>query len=164
MMLHRPALAVAIALLAAPAAAETATVLAAPAAAETATVVDGDTIRLNGKTYDLWGIDAPEAEQRCGSWPSGREATEHLKQFIAGKAVTCEPKATDRFGQTVALCRAEGADLGEMMVRDGYAWAFVDYSTDYVDEEKAAYEANLAIHHHGCERAWAGNRLRKESL
>ena len=152
MMLRRLALALAIAL------------LAAPAAADTATVVDGETIRLNGKTYDLWGIDAPEAEQRCGSWPSGREATEHLKQFIAGKAVTCEPKATDRFGQTLALCRAEGADLGEMMVRDGYAWAFVDYSTDYVDEEKAAYEANLAIHHHGCERAWAGNRLRQEGL
>src|SRR5258708_39535041 len=95
--------------------------LAAPAAADTAEVVGGDTIRLNGKTFDLWGIDAPEAEQRCGSWPSGREAAEHLKQFIAGKAVTCEPKATDRFGQTLALCRADGVDLGEMMVRDGYA-------------------------------------------
>ena len=41
-----------------------------------------------------------------------------------------------------------------MMVRDGYAWAFVDYTTSYVDEEKEAYEGNLGIHRHGCERAW----------
>jgi endonuclease YncB( thermonuclease family) len=126
---------------------------AEPVSAQDATVVDGDTIRLSGKVYDFWGIDALEAEQRCGSWAGGREASEHLKKFVAGKTVTCEPKAVDRFGQTLALCRADKVDLGEMMVRDGYAWAFVDYSTDYVDEEKAAYEANLGIHRYGCERA-----------
>jgi endonuclease YncB( thermonuclease family) len=127
---------------------------AEPVSAQDATVVDDDTIRLSGKVYHFWGIDALEAEQRCGSWEGGREATEHLKKFIAGKTVTCEPKAVDRFGQTFALCRADKVDLGEMMVRDGYAWAFVDYCTDYVDEEKAGYEANLGIHRYGCERAW----------
>ncbi len=36
-------------------------VLAAPAFAQTAT--DGDTIKLNGTTWRLWGIDAPELHQ-----------------------------------------------------------------------------------------------------
>ena len=76
---------------------------AVPASAQEATVVDGDTIRWRGATYDLWGIDALETEQQCGSWQGGREATEHLKRFIAGKTVVCEPKAVDRFGRTLAL-------------------------------------------------------------
>ena len=122
--------------------------------AQSANVVDGDTIRVGGKTYDIWGIDAAEPEQLCGSWPAGHEATEHLKQLVSGKSVICEPKATDRFGNTLARCTADKVDIGEAMVRNGYAWAFVDYTTDYVDEEKLAFELNLGVHHHGCERPW----------
>jgi endonuclease YncB( thermonuclease family) len=36
--------------------------------------------------------------------------------------VNCEQRATDRFGRIVAVCSAAGVpDLGEAMVRDGYA-------------------------------------------
>ena len=45
--------------------------LAVPAAAQTAT--DGDTIRLNGTTWRLWGIDAPELRQAAPT--AGRLAT-----------------------------------------------------------------------------------------
>jgi endonuclease YncB( thermonuclease family) len=41
-----------------------AAIVAAPIAAQT--IVDGDTIKLNGTTYRLWGIDAPEMHQTCG--------------------------------------------------------------------------------------------------
>lgn len=118
------------------------------------TVIDGDTIVVGGKTYDLWGIDAPEPDQQCGSWLAGREATEHLRQLISGKAVVCTPRAIDKFGVTLARCTADKVDLGEAMVRDGYAWAFEDYSTDYVDEERRAFESSLGVHHHNCERPW----------
>ena len=122
--------------------------------AQSAHVFDGDTISVGGKTYNLWGIDAPEPEQQCGSWLAGREATEHLKELISGKVVVCTPKAIDKFGVTLARCTADKADLGEAMVRDGYAWAFEDYTTDYVDEERQAFESNLGIHRHNCERPW----------
>lgn len=132
-----------------------------PVVAQTTSVVDGDSLSVGGKIYHLWGIDAPESEQQCGSWHAGREATEHLKQLILGKTVTCEPKAVDHSGQTLARCLADKVDLGETMVRDGYAWAFVDYTTDYVDEEKSAFESNLGVHRYGCERPWDWRERRR---
>ncbi|MCG3774903.1 MAG: hypothetical protein JW395_1728 [Nitrospira sp.] len=42
----------------------------APAAAQT--VTDGDTIKMDGITYRLWGIDAPETKQDCADgWTAG---------------------------------------------------------------------------------------------
>jgi endonuclease YncB( thermonuclease family) len=90
--------------------------------------VDGDSIRAgNGAEYRLFGIDAPELGQSCTeangkSWLCGRAAKAKLTTLMKGSNVTCEARATDRFGRTVAVCSAEGVgDLGEAMVRDGYA-------------------------------------------
>ena len=89
------------------------------------TITDGDTLKLNGTIYRLWGIDAPETKQDCpDGWPAGRMATTKLLALIQGKTVVCEKKDTDRYGRTVAICRASGEDLGAIMVRS-MAWAFV---------------------------------------
>jgi endonuclease YncB( thermonuclease family) len=77
--------------------------LAVPAAAQT--VVDGDTIKLEGTTIRIWGIDAAETKQACADgWMAGREATAPVMELVKGRAVACEAKATDRYGRTVALC------------------------------------------------------------
>ncbi len=90
--------------------------------------VDGDTIRAgNGVEYRLFGIDAPELGQSCAeangkTWLCGRAAKAKLTTLIKGGNVNCESRATDRFGRVVAVCSAAGVpDLGEAMVRDGYA-------------------------------------------
>ena len=90
--------------------------------------VDGDTIRAaNGAEYRLFGIDAPELAQTCTeangkTWLCGRAAKAKLTTLIKGGNVTCESRATDRFGRIVSVCSAQGVpDLGEAMVRDGYA-------------------------------------------
>ena len=128
--------------------------LASPSAAESARVVDGDTLRLGTVTYRLWGIDAPETKQACNGWPAGVESSKALAALVRDHEVRCEPKTTDRYGRTVAMCRADGADLGAAMVRAGMAWAFVRYSHDYVQQEIEAKTAGLGIHSHGCEPAW----------
>lgn len=118
------------------------------------TVTDGDTIRLNGTTYRLWGIDAPEKGQWCGAYPAGITAEGTLEMLIRGRSISCEPKTKDRYGRTVALCTADGEDLSKAMVQSGMAWAFVRYSHDYEAIEAQARRENAGIHAHGCEPAW----------
>jgi endonuclease YncB( thermonuclease family) len=54
------------------------------------TVVDGDTIKLNGTRYRLWGVDAPESAQWCGDYPAGALATGTLEKLMKGKTIACE--------------------------------------------------------------------------
>jgi len=124
----------------------------APAAAQTAT--DGDSLRINGQAYRLQGIDAPELAQTCGTYPAGVESRNTLSGLIQGRAVACEHVTTDRFGRSVAYCRAGGLDLGAEMVRRGMAWAFVRYSREYVQLESQARAQGLGVHAQACEKAW----------
>lgn len=95
-------------------------VLIAPALADGVTVTDGDSLVVNGSRIALHGIDSPEAYQTCADgWAAGAMAMQALRDLVRGHAVTCEPKTTDRFGRTVAVCRADGVDLGAAMVRAG---------------------------------------------
>ena len=69
------------------------------------TITDGDTLKQNGVTYRLWGIDAPEAKQVCpDGWPAGSLATTRLQALTAGRSITCQEKDRDRYGRIVAIC------------------------------------------------------------
>jgi endonuclease YncB( thermonuclease family) len=127
--------------------------VAFPAFAQT--VTDGDTIKQGGAIYRLWGIDAPETKQVCpDGWPAGHLATTRMQALISGRTVVCQEKDRDRYGRVVAICRASGEDLGAIMVREGLAWAFVRYSSDYVDHEARAKKEGRGVHAHGCAPAW----------
>lgn len=127
--------------------------IALTAHAQTAT--DADTIRLNGTAYRIHGIDAPESRQVCADgWPAGAIATAYMVDLMRGKTVVCEAKTQDRYGRTVALCRADGRDLGAELVSAGMAWAFVRYSNDYIGQEARAKAARLGVHGHDCAPAW----------
>lgn len=115
-----------------------------------AEVVDGDTIKLNDETYRLEGIDAPEHGQKCLStngktWACGKAATSELKSFIGRKTVKCVGGVRDDFGRLIATCSVEGKDLGEHMVKNGFAWAFIRYSQTYVAEEKQARTKKIGV-------------------
>ena len=90
--------------------------------------IDGDSLRAaNGDEYRIFGIDAPELKQSCKeangrSWACGRAAKVKLTKLLKGGGVACKVRDKDRFGRYVAVCSAEGVpDLGEALVRDGYA-------------------------------------------
>jgi len=113
-------------------------------------IVDGDTLKIGGITYRLNGIDAPEARQKCKDeagrdWSCGTEATEELKRLTRWKRVTCNPLSKDQYGRTIAVCFAGGKDLGSELVSSGLAWAYRQYSMDYVIQEDAARLAGLGI-------------------
>ncbi len=133
----------------------------APALADVV-VIDGDTLRLDGVTHRLFGIDAPELHQACADgWPAGVMASEALSGLVRGRQVTCEPerdrykrRSIDRYGRVIAVCRADGVDLGAAMVRAGQAWTFIRYSANYLPQESEARATRAGVHAHDCLPAW----------
>ena len=117
------------------------------------TITDGDTLKIGDARIRLFGIDAPEREQRCKNaertkYRCGETATSALREKISGKAVRCEEKDVDRYGRTVAVCFKGDIDLNGWMVSAGYALAYRRYSESYIDEEERAKIAKRGI--------WAG--------
>jgi endonuclease YncB( thermonuclease family) len=116
----------------------------------TVAVTDGDSLDMSGVLIRLHGIDAPEHDQRCrypdgSSWSCGHAATVKLVELTSSKKLVCWKKDTDRYGRVVAVCFADGEDIGAAMVRMGFATAYRRYSTDYVTEEQAARLAKRGI-------------------
>ena len=97
-------------------------------------VIDGDSLMVGGTEIRLYGIDAPELNQRCRrdgrDVSCGKEASRQLVALIAGQVVTCERRDVDRYSSTVAVCRAGGVDLGQSMVAAGHAVAFGAYGRE----------------------------------
>ena len=72
--------------------------------------------------------------------------------MVDGKTVTCEARDKDRSGRTVAVCKADGVDLGGALVREGMAWAKLGVSHGYVVQEAQAASRFLGVHDHHCEQ------------
>lgn len=139
--------------------------LAAAALAEPITgkpeVIDGDTIKINGTTIRLWGIDAPEGRQECPRrgkpWRPGPEATEALRGLLARPGgLICEPRGRrDRNGRTVAMCRVGEQEIGEAMVRAGMAWDYSAYSGGhYQNLEEEARAPKRGVWAAACAAPW----------
>jgi endonuclease YncB( thermonuclease family) len=126
-----------------------------------AAVVDGDTLRVGGARVRLFGIDAPEKGQTCDDtqhapWRCGEAATRALQRMIErDPRVTCQAKATDRYGRTVARCTNSGGDLGARMIALGMAVRYERYAGDaYRDEQAAAKTERLGL--------WSGDFVMPE--
>lgn len=116
-------------------------------------VTDGDTVVIQDTKIRLHGIDAPESAQTCQDaagkdYRCGQAAANALSDHIGQANVTCEPRDTDRYGRTVAVCRKGREDLNAWMVRQGHAVAYRRYAEDYVAAEGEAKVAKRGI--------WAG--------
>lgn len=88
------------------------------------TVTDGDTLRSGDLRVRLWGIDAPELDERGGS-----AAKETLIRIVSGQNLICEVKGTDRYRRIVARCELpDGRDIACEMVAAGMARDWPRYS------------------------------------
>ncbi len=118
----------------------------------TARVIDGDTIALGEERHRLFGIDAPERGQDCHAmglaWECGNAATDALKAFVEQHGrVACESTGTDRYGRSVSRCTSGGRDLGDFMVRNGWALDYAAYSGGaYAAAELEARAGGRGIH------------------
>ena len=115
-----------------------------------ASVTDGDTLVIRDTKIRLYGIDAPERAQLCKDpdgkeYRCGQQAALALADRIGEATVSCEPRDTDRYGRTVAVCRKGKEDLNAWMVAQGHAIAYRRYSKDYVQQEVTAKALMLGI-------------------
>ncbi|MGY4601227.1 endonuclease YncB(thermonuclease family) [Bradyrhizobium sp. GM22.5] len=89
-----------------------------------AKVISTDTLEIHGTRVRLWGIDAPDKSQMCrdinlNPYRCGLMAASDLEAFIAEREVSCLSVLEDECGRTLAICSADGIDLGEWLVRNG---------------------------------------------
>lgn len=119
-----------------------------------AVVSDGDTLRIGATKVRIFGIDAPEKAQSCGPWACGVAAQARLAALTRGREVICVTRDMDKYGRTVATCRAAGVDLGGVLVSEGLAWAFTRYGADYVVLEAEARRAGRGVWRAAAEAPW----------
>jgi endonuclease YncB( thermonuclease family) len=131
-------------------------------------VVDGDTLELQPQhcllaelgigcfeqRLRLYGVDAFESLQTCRDaqgeiWPCGKVATERLRELVAHPDFSChvDREFVDRHAREFAICTTGGRDVGELLVREGLAFAY-GRGAHYLEFEAEAREARRG--------AWAG--------
>ena len=139
-------------------------------------VIDGDSLALkSGEIVRLWGIDAPEIDQKCArtageltaataaiGWHCGRSAKRYLESFFKPQVrFKCERRGKDIYERTIAQCfainlKGERHDIGKSLVAAGYAVDYERYSKGhYVADQKYASEHKLGL--------WGGGFINPEA-
>ncbi len=113
-------------------------------------VFDGDTLEIGPMLIRLHGVDAPEKAQRCttpagDTWRCGTTAVTRVRELIEGADISCEALDRDPYGRIISRCAAGGRDIGATLIAEGLAWAFVEYSDDYVAMETAARAGAVGV-------------------
>ena len=104
-----------------------------PGWAAEASITDGATLIVDGVTYRLDGIDAPQTDQTClndkgAAWACGIEARDRLREHIGKRDVRCTDKGADstyrkrRVGECSVV--GEPISINQWMVQEGWALNF----------------------------------------
>ncbi|MGB0957690.1 MAG: thermonuclease family protein [Litorivicinus sp.] len=124
-----------------------------------ARVVDGDSLAIGETQIRLFGIDAPEGQQRCRdargrAYDCGERATGYLKSLIGRDSVSCVEQDRDAYGRRVSVCHAGAGELNALMVQAGHAVAYRRYTDRYAADEAMARDNRAGL--------WAGDFERPE--
>lgn len=112
-----------------------------------ALVIDGDGLKIGEHEIRLFGIDAPE--MRGG--PQGLKSRTAMEDLIAGQPVACDVLNPDRYKRLIAICTAQGRDLGEAMLEIGWAITYRRFlaarpvQDRYLAAERQAREAGRGL-------------------
>ena len=103
-----------------------------------AEAVDGDTLRIGSARIRLIGLDAVELDQTCTNargeeWGCGFAARAFVADALKGREADCTRDGRDRYGRVLAKCGAGQGDLGDAIVRAGWATADLEYGLALLD-------------------------------
>jgi micrococcal nuclease len=98
-----------------------------PSAAPELIVPDGETFILDGESFRLANVDAPEklkphcaAEAVVGATSRDRLASLLIPSYLHG-GLALDRHGTDALGRTLALVSVKGRDVGEILMEEGLA-------------------------------------------
>jgi endonuclease YncB( thermonuclease family) len=106
---------------------------------EVIAIADGDTLtvldvdRVQHKIR-LAGIDAPERRQ-----PFGQRARQMLAHLVFRKQVEIITEKKDRYGRTVGKVIYQGRDVNLILVLEGMAWHYKQYTREQDASDKRFY-------------------------
>lgn len=104
-------------------------------------VLDGDTVIVNGEKIRLYGIDAPEKDQKSfGGEPIGEWSRDYLKKLILNKKVKISYKERGVYGRIIGIIYENGS-INEKMLQGGMA-IYYDYSKNRI-YQSLSYTARL---------------------
>ncbi len=97
-------------------------------------VIDGDTFISGNQRIRLWGIDAPETDHFYFS-----TSKLYLEALIEDASLKCVWVNNDKYKREAMRCKLGEGDIAAIMVREGMAVDYKDYSNGfYQGEEKEA--------------------------
>ena len=112
-------------------------------------IIDGDTIILNGEKIRFSGIDTPELKQTCMKGDQkvscGVSARMLLIKKIGNAIPECINEGKDVYKRTLAECFVSDESLSKFLVRSGYAFAYRQYSTKFIEDEEFAKKNKLGM-------------------
>ena len=116
-------------------------------------IIDGDSFKRHQKRYRIQGIDAPELKQLCWiddqPWSCGEAAGDYLRTIQGREGLFCIKVDEDRYRRDIVKCSVQTKDgikdVGSIMVEEGYALAYRQYSKEYIEEEKRAKDKKKGI-------------------
>lgn len=110
---------------------------------------DADDIEIQGMRVRLQGIDGLEGRKACcfldKPWDCAGEAAAALQRKLKGKTVTCRVQGRTTKKRPLAHCFADGENINEWMVKNGWAYAYRKYSLAYTGAEKSARRGKRGI-------------------
>lgn len=117
----------------------------------------GDTLRLDGRTVRLSGIEAPDQQQLCTHgaakrWKCGEAAQAALERLARGKSVRCQVASTEPSGRNLATCAVDGRDLAADLLKAGHVFSTSGYFGAYASLEAEAKRGKTGV--------WAGDAER----
>ena len=138
-----------------------------------AKVISGDTLSIknieDGKqfTFRLWGIDAPELDQPCEkkngqSVDCGVLARNAVRAIVKRSELVCVDFEKDSENQITALCYIGDKILNGAIVRAGWALAYKQESTDFLDVEKQARLNDKGVWEYNFITPWTWRKNQKK--
>ncbi|QIG49463.1 hypothetical protein G5V57_18120 [Nordella sp. HKS 07] len=94
-----------------------------PSAASNIVIIDGDTIAIGRERIRILSIDTPETfHSRCeNELVLGLKAKQRLRELLNRGEVRIERDGEDRYRRTLAKVFVGDIDIGETLVREGFA-------------------------------------------